>query len=292
MTKQIETLVEDIEALFDGHDLAATVEKFSDDLALMFLKRFQEYGTERKPSLRLSSIGKPLRQIWYEMHGAPAEELTPETKLKFLYGSLIEELMIYLAIEAGHDVQFLQKEVSLDGVVGHIDCIIDGVLVDVKSCSTYSFMKFQTGGLRYDDPFGYIAQITGYREALSIERCGFLAVDKTLGRLCFYEVSDNDYDVRTRIKDVREAVAQTTEPVRCYQAEPVSNKDKTGNMVLPFQCAKYCRWRDHCWRDANDGRGLEPRFYSTGVKYFTKLVVEPRLKYETREEFPTKGENS
>ena len=60
-----------------------------------------------------------------------------------MYGDIIETLVLWLARQAGHEVKWEQKEVSIDGVTGHIDAVIDGVLADLKSCSPFSYKKFR-----------------------------------------------------------------------------------------------------------------------------------------------------
>ena len=58
-----------------------------------------------------------------------------------------------------------QKEGKVQEFVGHQECRIDGVLVDVKRASASYFKKFSHGTLREEDPFGYIAQISAYADA-------------------------------------------------------------------------------------------------------------------------------
>lgn len=297
--KTIDTLIPDIYALFDGHSIGEGIDTFAADLGNIFVQRFASYDEERNPTLRLSNIGRPLRQLWYEMHNAPSEALSPEAKFKFLYGDMIESLILFLALEAGHEVKALQNEVEIDGIKGHIDALIDGVLVDVKSASTYSFQKFASRRLLDDDPFGYVYQLSSYWAAVpEAKRAGFLVVDKTLGKLCFMELDDasrrSEPDVRERIATVREVVAGHDEPVRCYEDRPLSKTDKSGNRVLAVGCS-YCRWKDHCWRDANNGLGLKTYFYSTGPKFFTHIEKEPRVPsqahYEPDAVFPIREES-
>ena len=57
---------------------------------------------------------------------------------------------------------------EVEGVTGHQDCIIDGVVVDCKSASGVGFDKFKHNKLAEDDPFGYVAQISAYAEANGI----------------------------------------------------------------------------------------------------------------------------
>lgn len=294
MSKSFDTLVKDIYELFDGHSLNGAAEKFGLDFGALLGNRFQRYGTVQEPKLYLSNLGKPLRQLWYELKGYKGQDLTPETKFKFLYGDLLELLVLFLAERSGHRVEGLQQRVDVDGVSGRIDAIIDGVLVDVKSCSTFAFQKFQNRSLLEEgnDAFGYVAQLSAYRVATSRPRAAFIAVDKTLGKLCTLELPDNSYDVSGRIATVRKALAGDVEPERCYEPVPVSKTDKSGNLVLGVQCS-YCGWKDRCWRDSNKGEGLLLRHYYSGPKWFTKLVREPRLKStqepeESSEKFPTK----
>lgn len=282
--KSINTLIPDVQALFDGHALSRGVLKFSDQLGRIFVDRFQRYAEDREPGLRMSNIGRPLRQLWYDIHRPSEDKLPPDIKLKFLYGDVIETLMLFLAQEAGHAVERCQEEIKVDGIVGHIDAVIDGVLVDVKSASTRSFEKFKNGSLFTDDPFGYVAQLSGYRQAIGTERACFWAVDKTLGHQCLLFLKDEDengYDVSARIAEVRKAIASDIEPARCFSDRPPSKTDKSGNMVLSVGCS-YCPHKHHCWRDANEGRGLIAYSYSTGPKFFTHVAKEPRVKRATK----------
>lgn len=277
--KAFETLIPDVQKLLDGHDLSKSVQQFSDKLGAMVVNRFQRHGEERLPKLYLSNVGKPLRQLWYDLNGFKGEPLTPETKFKFLYGDVIEELFLFLAVEAGHEVTDLQKRIEFDGVPGKIDAVIDGVLVDVKSCSTRSWEKFKNKTLFSDDPFGYVAQLTGYRDALKIQRAAFIAIDKTMGKICTLELdSGSDFDLSAKIGAVRKALDSKSEPARCYAPVPVSKNDKSGNLVLGTGCS-YCGHKDFCWRDSNGGKGLQKFFYSSGPKWFVHVAKTPRLDY-------------
>jgi hypothetical protein len=291
---QFETLVLDIEKLFDGKDLSERINHLTDRLNSTFIARFLEYSEERKPALRLSNVGRPFRQLYYELNGYKGEPLSPQVKFKFLYGSLLEELVLFLAKEAGHSVTREQEECEVDGVKGHIDGFVDGVLVDVKSCSTRSFEKFSKGTLYTDDPFGYIGQLSGYSQALKTERAAFIPIDKVLGKIITFELSQdtiNKYDVYKRIEEQKKYSTGKVLPPRCYEPKPISKTDKSGNLVLATGCS-YCAYKIECWKDSNDGQGLQLRHYASAPKWFTKIVKEPRLKpkEEGFETFPTKEE--
>jgi len=277
MTKNLETIIEDIYDLFEnGKDVSEiNLEIFAENLKDLLRDRFKSYKEERRGSLRMSSVGKPLRQVWYEVHGAPGEDLRPYTLLKLLYGDLIEELVLFLAREAGHKVTDQQTTVNLEGVAGHIDAVIDGVVVDVKSASKFAFKKFKDGTLPLDDPFGYMKQLAGYSAALKLDGA-FLAMNKESGELTLLEY-DREYlameHPEARIQEQRGALDSTEPPERCY--EPVPD-GKSGNMKLAVGCS-YCRFKKHCWSDANDGQGLRTFIYSNGPTFLTEVVREPKV---------------
>lgn len=282
--KSIDTLIPDVESLFNGHILGA-VEKFSDKLVQVFVSRFAEYAEERKPYLRLSNVGKPLRQLWYQLKGYEGEPLPAAAKMKFLYGDVLEELLLFLAVEAGHNVERIHEKVEVDGVQGSIDAVIDDVLVDCKSCSSYSFRKFQERTVVTDDPFGYLAQLSSYSAGLGNLDGAFWAIDKVLGHmtLCRFTKEElSDFDVQGRIDAARKSLESNNPPERCYEDVP---EGKSGNRRLGIGCS-YCPYKFGCWSDVNDGQGLRVYAYSTGPKFLTHIIREPRV--EAFDKFPVK----
>jgi hypothetical protein len=277
--KTINTLVADIYGMFDGdhfpHDPQEFV-KFGKNVEELFHDRFNT--VRGKPTLRMSNIGRPDRQLWYDINGkGEREKLLPATLIKFAYGDMIEQMILLYAKMAGHSVEQEQAEVEVDGIKGHIDAVIDGVLVDVKSASSFSFQKFESGALFLpdNDPFGYVAQLAGYIEAVNPGgRGGFLAVDKTLGKICFCEIPRHvldQYRVRDRIAHIKEVIASDIIPPRCYPDVP---DGKSGNMKLGTGCS-YCPHKFNCWED------IKTYIYSTGPRYLTKVVREPRVNTES-----------
>lgn len=278
LPKTIDTLVADIYGMFDGdhfpHDPQEFV-KFGKNVEELFHDRFNT--VRGKPTLRMSNIGRPDRQLWFDINGeGEKEKLLPQTLIKFAYGDMVEQMILLYAKMAGHEVTQEQAEVEVDGILGHIDAVIDGVLVDVKSASTFSFQKFESGALFLpgNDPFGYVAQLAGYIEAVNPGgRGGFLAVDKTLGKICFCEIPRDvlqQYAVRERIAHIKAVVSLPDLPPRCYPDVP---DGKSGNMKLGTGCS-YCQHKFSCWAD------LKTYYYSTGPRYLTKVVREPRVNKE------------
>jgi hypothetical protein len=159
---QLSELSEGREFNLSEEDLDFTLSRIKDSV----LAWARPSARNAKFTLRMSNIGRPARQLWYE-YNLPSESSAPSpaTQVKFLYGHILEEIVLMLVRAAGHKVSDEQKEIDVRGIKGHIDCKIDGEVVDVKTASKIAFNKFREGRLREDDPFGYMSQLAGYEEA-------------------------------------------------------------------------------------------------------------------------------
>jgi hypothetical protein len=274
--KSIKTLVRDIQALLknNGPFNKEAVDGFASALSTKIVERLGE--RKGKPSLRLSNLGTSCnRKLWYSINRPElAEPLSASTRLKFLFGDILEEVLIFLSRASGHTVTREQEEVEVNGVRGHLDAFVDGELVDFKSASTYSFRKFRDGGLTSDDPFGYITQLGGYACGTSVRRGHFVVVDKTLGNLCLdtHDLPDTDYD--KLIDDNREMLAWPQPPERGYKDE---FDGKSGNRKLGVACS-YCPFKSHCWP------GLRAFNYAGRPVFLTKVERLPKVQELTLSE--------
>lgn len=277
MTKSIETLVEDIQKLLDeGYDNLPedAIERFGEATAKQMGSRLLR--EERKPGLRMSSIGHPcLRKLWLEYHYPDKlEKLTPDTRLKFLYGDITEEFILFLAELAGHTVEGRQDTQEIASILGHRDGVIDGVVVDVKSASTYSFNKFKAHLTASTDTFGYITQLQSYLHAGQSDplvtdksRGAFLVFDKTLGHLCldFHDYEPKDWESEYEYR--KGVVYSNTIPSRAFDPVP---EGKSGNYKLGVNCS-YCSVKHLCYDN------LRTFLYYGGPTIFTKIVREPNV---------------
>ena len=280
--KQLNTLVPDIYKLLEdlsaGEPLPLTEEAVDETLASM-KESIMHWAKPRKRdtdfTLRMSNVGKPQRQLWFEKRDEDTRgDINAPTQIKFLYGHVLEELVLMLARMAGHEVTDEQKEVTVNGIVGHMDCKIDGQVVDVKSASKFAFTKFKNGTLSSDDPFGYLGQLAGYEKAEGTDNGGFLVINKENGELCMFCPDDLDKpNIDTTINSLKSNLELDTPPELCYTPLPDGKK---GNMRLPKGCS-YCKYKHECHKDANDGAGLRTFKYSTGYAYLTKVVAEPKV---------------
>lgn len=220
------------------------------------------------------------RKVWYKHHMPEhGKVLMPHERIKFMYGDLTECLVLALARASGLNVHSFQKEVSVplkDGweLRGKIDCMIDDVVVDVKSASTRSFEKFKDGSLADNDPFGYMWQLGGYAAALGAKEAEFLAFDKTLGHTVSCAVPGVP-SKETLIAYANGLIDMIEGEEPALRLDPVPD-GKSGNMKLCSTCS-YCPHNEVCWRDANGGEGLKTYLYSYGPVSLVKVVNEPRV---------------
>jgi hypothetical protein len=277
------TLPEDIYALLDDdndHEVSEENVEWAGEVFKNLLRTRLKKREVRKGEavIRGSSLGKKDRQLWYAANMPEvAEKMGGKQNFKFLYGDVIEVLLLFLAKETGHEVTHEQYETEVDGIKGHTDAVIDGVPVDCKSASSYSYKKFADGSFVFDDPFGYIPQLSGYAHVLGkTDRAGFLVCDKQHGDICFAEIDELDILANPpspRIEHLREVVSQTNPPPRCYDDVP---EGKSGNRKLAVGCS-YCVFKDTCWADSNGGKGLRKFYYSRGPIFLTTVKKEPRV---------------
>ena len=286
--KKLNTLVADIydsiSVLNDGTALNVSEEDIDNfGNAMKEVLRNWSHPKERssKNNLRMSNVGRPMRQLWYDLKSEDKAQLPLDSSvfIKFLYGHILEEVVLLLVKLAGHDISAEQEEVVVDGVKGHMDCKIDGEVIDIKTASGFAFKKFRDGTLRDDDPFGYMAQLAGYEESAETNEGGFLVLNKETGELALHipEYLDKP-NIRSKITKIRNYLKFDEPPDRCYDDIPDGKK---GNMKLACGCV-YCRHKNTCHEDANDGEGLRVFKYSNKLVYFTNVTIEPRVPEITR----------
>jgi hypothetical protein len=229
----------------------------------------------------MSNIGKPNRQLWYDMNSkAKTSSFSAPTQIKFVYGHSCEELLLFLTRLAGHSVDSEQKEAEVDGIKGHMDCKIDGEVVDIKTASSFAFRKFKEGTLADDDPFGYMAQLAGYEESEGTSNGGFLVLNKENGELTLFRPDELDKpNIRARIKLLKKQMKAATPPDFCYDTIP---DGKSGNMKLPRPCV-WCRHKFECRKDSNIGMGLRVFKYAKKFEYLTNVAKLPRVQEVTNE---------
>ena len=268
--KRIDTVAVDIKSLIAGISNGKPA-KVTEENMNKFLNNIKEAFNawnnpvrEKDGKLRMSVLGKPTRQLWYDRYSPKkTKDYDASLNLKFLYGHILEHLILYLAELTGHKVENQQKKVEIDNIKGHIDASADGQVCDVKSASSFGFKKFKNGELVGDDPFGYLAQLSGYETGMGSNGGGFLVIDKSTGDICFYKPDElAKPNVPTLIKNLKETLASRTPPEKCYEL----SETKGGNKSLPIGC-QYCSHKWECHSDTNGGKGLRVFKYANKNVY-------------------------
>ena len=293
--KRIDTIATDIKKLVAGisNGKPANVTEENMDKFLSNIKEaFNSWNNpirEKDGKLRMSVLGKPPRQLWYDRFSPKkTKSYDASLNIKFLYGHILEHLLLYLAELTGHKVADQQKKVEIDNIKGHIDATVDGEVCDVKSASSFSFKKFKTGELVGDDPFGYHAQLSGYETGMGTNKGGFLVMDKSTGDVCFYKPDElAKPNVPNLIKTLQDTLKRNSPPDRCYEL----SETKGGNKSLPIGC-QFCAHKWECYQDANDGKGLRVFKYSNRYVYLAQVNRQPNVEEITKnfsEELKTYG---
>tara|TARA_B100000519_G_scaffold180892_1_gene172822 strand:- start:1816 stop:2661 length:846 start_codon:yes stop_codon:yes gene_type:complete len=272
----IKDIYSKLDKLNDGDiDLSEeTIEKTGEAIKEV-IKQWSSPQPSTKFTVRMSNIGKPLRQLWFDSkESGTASRIPPQTFIKFLYGHLLEEIVLMFVRMTDRKVSDEQKEVSLDGVKGHIDCKIDGEVVDIKTASNFGFKKFADNSLHEKDSFGYLMQLAAYETAEDSSKGGFIAINKETGELTSYEPGELvKPNARYKIEQIKQVLQQDNPPDICYPPVP---EGKSGNMKLDTNCV-YCPHKYTCWQDSNGGVGLRVFKYANGLKYLTRVAVLPKV---------------
>lgn len=282
--KNIKELIPDIYSLLKRKD-----GWFNDELAQSFstslAKRLQLQFTPRgEGALRLSKMGPQCpRALWHSVHTPELAEPMPAwAENKFSFGHMVEAWAITLAKAAGHSVEGEQDELVVDGVVGHRDCVVDGYTVDIKSCSSRMFKRFEDKSIAKADTFGYLDQLDGYTVGSTndplvryLDKAYILAVDKQLGHMCLYEHEVRHGPIQDRIKSYKTCIKRHSPPPCECRTEEFG---KGGNRCLDTK-ASYSSFK-HCCFPA-----LRTFIYSDGPVYLTKVVKVPDVPELNRKGF-------
>jgi len=230
-----------------------TIEQVSSDIAEALHKQFGSGKKRGDFKLRMSNVGRPTCQLWYEKNKPEAALPMPTTFImNMMLGDIVEAVFKGLLREAG--VKYEEPEhvtLELDGtsVNGTYDIVVDGAVDDVKSASNWSYTnKFESYETLADgDGFGYVGQLAGYAKASGKDVGGWWVVNKANGQFKYVPAAGLDLD--KEIAKIQKTVDTVKENKfeRCFQ--PVAEKfrgKETGNTILNSGC-KFCPYRFDCW---------------------------------------------
>ena len=231
------------------------IDKIKSDIGEALDKQFNSPAEKKEFKLRMSNVGRPKCQLWFEKNNPAQQEPLPTSfKINMIFGDMIEALLKGLLRAAG--ITFGDnKKVSLrlsdtEDISGEYDMLLDDKIDDVKSASHWSyenkFVDFYT--LEQGDGFGYVPQLVGYAEAANKRIGGWWVVNKNNGSFKYVSAAEADKDkVLQKIRDVHDYLKSDAPFERCFTDEPESYRGvNSGNYKLPKDCT-FCSHKIKCW---------------------------------------------
>lgn len=259
---------------------ADTIEQVASDIKDALQRQFGSDGRSGDFKLRMSNIGRPSCQLWYEKNKPEAAIPLPTTfVMNMMLGDIVEAVFKGLLKEAGvkyEDSDSVTLKLSDDEIKGTYDIVMNGAVDDIKSASNWSYTnKFQSyETLAESDGFGYIAQLAGYAKASGKQVGGWWVVNKANGD--FKYVPAKWMDVDKEIEKVEETVAKLKENKfeRCFEPEEETwYKEKTGNLVLNKNCT-FCSYRFDCWPEMKELPAVKSKAKEPKLVPYIKLAEE------------------
>ena len=230
-----------------------TIEQIGKDVMAAAQRQFGSGKKRGDFTLRMSNVGRPTCQLWYDKNKPEAAVPPPSTfVINMMIGDIVEAVFKALLTEAGvkyEDTDKVSLDLGDDSVSGSYDLIIDGAVDDIKSASDWSYRnKFESyDTLASGDGFGYVAQLAGYAKAADKKAGGWWVVNKANGQ--FKYVPATGLDIDTEVSKIKATVDKVKENKfeRCFEPVPETFRGKpTGNKVLNDGC-KFCNYRFDCW---------------------------------------------
>jgi len=215
----------------------------------------RQFNTKREEKfrLRMSNIGRPSCQLWFEKNKPETALPKPTTfVMNMMIGDIVEAVFKAVLREANvkfEDTDTVKLEIDDEHTIsGSYDLAINDAVDDIKSASDWSYKyKFDSfESLASGDSFGYVGQLTGYAKAAGKKAGGWWVLNKANGHFKYVRANiDMDYELDKIKANIKKAEAD--ELVRCFEPEPETFRGKeTGNIVLNKNCT-FCSYRTTCW---------------------------------------------
>ena len=253
------------------------INTITEDIRTALTKQFVD-KRNKKFTLRMSNMGKPYCQLWFEKN-KPEKAIPPSTNfiINMLIGDIVEAVFKGLLQASG--VKFENgKKVTLnlgDGykIEGTPDITFDEDLDDIKSASPWSYdNKFKNyDTLAEKDNFGYIAQLAGYAKAANKNANGWWVINK--GNGSFKHVKATGIDVKKVLHKTKELAKELDKNLfkRCFDDEPETYRKKpSGNRKLCMECS-WCSFRHTCWPGLQERPSVVSKAENPPMVSYTKL---------------------
>ena len=232
----------------------STIERISKDVTDAVRRQFGSGKGRKEFGLRMSNIGKPTCQLWFEKN-EPEKALPKPTTFMFnmMLVDIVEAVFKGALTEAGIAFEECKEPVALKlgaaTVNGTYDLVINGAVDDVKSASPWSYTnKFESyETLRSGDSFGYVGQLAGYAKASGKKAGGWWVVNKANGAFKYVPADNIDMDSEVAKLNSTAKTVEANVFKRCFAPEVETFRGKTtGNTTLNSACV-FCDYRYSCW---------------------------------------------
>ena len=230
-----------------------TIKQVATDVADAMQRQFGSGKSRGDFTLRMSNVGRPTCQLWYDKNKPEAAIPLPTTfVMNMMIGDIVEAVFKGLLKEAGvkyEDTEKVTLDTGSDNISGSYDLIIDGAVDDIKSASDWSYRnKFDSyESLAGKDGFGYVPQLAGYAKATAKRAGGWWVINKANGKFKYLPASGLNVD--EEINKIKQTISKVKENKfeRCFEPVPETFRGKpTGNKGLSGGC-KFCSYRFDCW---------------------------------------------
>ena len=235
-----------------------TVSQIGKDVMDAVKRQFGSGQSRDAFKLRMSNIGRPSCQLWYDKN-KPDVALPRSTTfvMNMMLGDIVEAVFKGLLKEAGvkyEDAEKVTLELPNAKIEGTYDIVINNSVDDIKSSSQWSYNnKFESyDTLKEMDGFGYISQLAGYAKASGKKAGGWWVVNKANGD--FKYVPATGLDIEEEIDYINKTVEQVNNNKfkRCFEPEMETFRGKeTGNKILNKHCT-FCSYRFDCWKELKE----------------------------------------
>ena len=257
-----------------------TIKQVASDVAFALKRQFGGGSKRDKFGLRMSNVGRPTCQLWYDKNKPEAAIPLPTTfVMNMMLGDIVEAVFKAILKEAGvkyEDTDKVSLDLGDDSVSGSYDLIIDGAVDDIKSASDWSYRnKFESyDSLASGDGVGYVAQLAGYAKASGKKAGGWWVVNKANGQ--FKYIPATGLDIDKEISHIKKTVETVKENKFEKRFQPVPEKfrgKETGNTVLNTGC-KFCSYRFDCWPSLVERPAVKSQAKNPPIVAYVKLAKE------------------
>ena len=237
-------------------------------------RQFGSGSSRKKFNLRMSNIGRPTCQLWFDKN--KSDEGLPKPNnfvMNMMLGDIVEAVFKGLLRQA--DVAYEEpKKVSAkfnDGttVEGTYDIVMDDAVDDIKSASDWSyrnkFESFET--LASGDAFGYVGQLAGYAYALNKKAGGWWVINKANGQFKYVPATNMDLTKEVDKLSTNIGIVNKNKFKRCFEPVTETFRGKpTGNKILGTTCS-FCSYKHKCWSNLQElpsimSQAKEPKIVS------------------------------